>query len=198
MKKFIFVIPILLLMVAMISCEKKSTTTTTDTTKVADSSLVKLKSLRDSADKAWGIMIKSDDQKISDMTRLLQEISYCKKYNVLLMDSLNAVLKTMKDKRYNQLTMTSAEIDQYDAFTDLVISRVRYLGSTTKDLKEHPLAETLYTDIATADNDVVRYRNLYDKFTFAYNDYLEKVKNQLGDKAKDYPKLNVFTIQTPA
>ncbi|HWZ21141.1 MAG TPA: hypothetical protein VNW06_00725 [Cytophagaceae bacterium] len=195
MKKIIFVIPIMLF-VALFSCDDKSTTTTTsDSTKIAtDTTLLVLKDIRDSSDKAWEFMIKSDDQKISDIMRLLQEISYCKKYNVLLLDSLNAAMKTMKDKRYKQLTMTSAEIDEYDAFTDHIIARVKYLGSTVKDIQEHPLAETLYADIASADNDIVRYRNLYDNFAFAYNDYLEANKKSLGDKAKDFQKLPVFRL----
>ncbi len=195
MKKIIFVIPILLFVV-LFSCDNKSTSTSTlDSTKINnDTTLLVLKDIRDSSDKAWEFMIKSDDQKISDIMRLLQEISYCRKYNVLLLDSLNNAVKIMKDKRYKQLTMTSAEIDQYDAFTDLIISRVKYLGSTVKDIQEHPLAESLYVDIASADNDIVRYRNLYDNFAFAYNYYLEANKTSLGDKAKNFQKLPVFRL----
>lgn len=195
MKKIIFVIPILLFVV-LFSCDNKSTSISTlDSTKINnDTTLLVLKDIRDSSDKAWEFMIKSDDQKISDIMRLLQEISYCRKYNVLLLDSLNNAVKIMKDKRYKQLTMTSAEIDQYDAFTDLIISRVKYLGSTVKDIQEHPLAESLYVDIASADNDIVRYRNLYDNFAFAYNYYLEANKTSLGDKAKNFQKLPVFRL----
>ena len=193
MKKIIFVIPILIL-VGLCSCEKKTTTTNADTTKVADTTLAILKDMRDSTDKAWALMITSDDQKITDIMRLLQEISYCKKYNVILLDSLNNAVKTMKDKRYKQLTMTSSEIDEYDNFTNLIIARVRYLGSTVQDIQEHPLAESLFADIASADNDVVRYRNLYDHFADEYNNYLETHKSQLGDKAKDFQKLAVFRL----
>jgi hypothetical protein len=198
MKKITFVIPILLLMVTLFSCGNKTTTENTDTIKVADSTLINLKSLRDSSDKAWDMMTKSDDQKISDIARLLQEISYCKKYNAMLLDSLNTVVKVMKDKRYSQLAMTNEQIDQYDIYTDKVISRVRFLSSSTKDLKEHPLAETLFSDIAEADNTLWSYRKLYDKWADKYNSYLEANKNSLGDKAKDYPKLMLFSIQQPS
>jgi len=153
-----------------------------------------LRTLRDSADKAWDKMIKSDDQKVDDLARLLQEISYCKKYNALLLDSLNEVVKTLKDKRYKQLTMLSPEIDQYDELTNLVISRVKYLARTTGELKSHPIAETLFNDIAAADNDVVRYRSLYDHFAMEYNDFLDKNKELLGENVNDFPKLPLFSV----
>jgi hypothetical protein len=142
--------------------------------------------MRDSADKAWELMIKSDDQKIDDIARLLQEISYCKSYNAMLLDSLSDVVKTMKEKRYKQSTMLSEEIDQYDEFTNLIIFRTKYLARTTQELKSHPIAETLYNDIAKADNDVARYRSLYDRFAMEYNSYLEANKEALGENAKDF------------
>ncbi|HVD99140.1 MAG TPA: hypothetical protein VNB90_13110 [Cytophagaceae bacterium] len=196
MKKIYLFIPILLL-VTLFSCEEKKGTTTVDTTQtkpMAINASSTLRTLRDSADKAWDKMIKSDDQKVDDLARLLQEISYCKKYNALLLDSLNEVVKTLKDKRYKQLTMLSPEIDQYDELTNLVISRVKYLARTTGELKSHPIAETLFNDIAAADNDVVRYRSLYDHFAMEYNDFLDKNKELLGENVNDFPKLPLFSV----
>ena len=195
------------MIVSFFSCEEKKSTLPIDSTQIDTTTskviidsdpLSMLTSIRDSANKAWLVMIKSDDQKINDISRLLQEISYCKKYNALLLDSLTTVTKTMKEKRYQQLSMTSEEIDRYDELTDKVISRAKFLGSTTKDLASHPIAETLFSDIAAADNDVVRYRNLYDGFAFAYNDYYEANKLVLSDKVKNFKKLPVFRLQLPS
>ncbi len=198
MKKIYLFIPILFLTV-LISCEEKKGPSTTDSTQVlspdtSKNPLGSLTALRDSADKAWNLMIASDDQKIDDMARLLQEISYCKKYNAMLLDSLTDVVKTLKDKRYKQLTMESAEIDQYDELTNKVIARVKYLARTTDELKSHPIAETLYNDIAKADNDVALYRSLYDRFALEYNSYLEANKANLGEKANELKKLPVFSV----
>lgn len=143
-------------------------------------------------------MIKSDDQKIDDIARLLLEISYCKKYNAMLLDSLNEVVKTLKNERYLQHSMQSAEIDAYDELTNHVIARVKYLARTTDELKSHPLAETLYNDIAKSDNDVALYRSMYDRFAMEYNDYREANKEKLGEKAKDFPKLPLFSVSIPA
>ncbi len=187
---------------AIMSCEEKKSTVGTDSTSIdslksipKDSDpLSVFMAMRDSTNKAWEVMIKSDDQKINDLSRLLQEISYCKKHNVLLLDSLTTVVNTMKSKRYTQLTMTSAEIDKYDDLTNKVISRAKFLGNTTPELTSHPIAETLYSDIATADNDIVRYRNLYDSFAFAYNAYYEANKETLAVQVKDFQKLPVFRL----
>jgi hypothetical protein len=181
---------------AIISCEEKkvSSPSITPTNKTIDSVSATLTSLKDSADKAWGLMIKSDDQKINDLLRLLQEISYCKKYNAPLLDSLFEATKIMKQKRYQQLTMMSEEIDRYDEFTNQLIARTKYLARTTSELQSHPIAETLYNDIAKADNDVVLHRTLYDRFATEYNNYLEANKTVLGEKGKDFKKLPLFSL----
>ncbi len=196
MKK-IFLFITIISFLSLVSCEEKRTSVVSDSTKTTLSGndpLSVLKGMRDSTDKAWELMIKSDDQKIDDIARLLQEISYCKSYNAMLLDSLTDVVKTMKDKRYKQSTMLSEEIDQYDEFTNLIISRTKYLARTTQELKSHPIAETLYNDIAKADNDVARYRSLYDRFAMEYNSYLEANKEALGENAKDFKKLPVFSL----
>jgi hypothetical protein len=196
MKK-IFLCITIMSFIALFSCEEKKTSVASDSTKTNISGtdpLSTLTAMRDSTNKAWEIMIKSDDQKIEDIARLLQEISYCKSYNALLLDSLTEVVKTMKEKRYKQLTMLSEEIDRYDEFTNLIISRTKYLARTTEELKSHPIAENLYNDIAKADNDVARYRSLYDRFAMEYNSYLEANKEALGENIKDFQKLPVFSL----
>lgn len=202
MKKIYLFIPILFLTI-LVSCEEKKGVSGIDSTKTttgpADASVAgKLTSLRDSANKGWQIMIKSDDQKVDDIARLLQEISYCKKYNAMLLDSLNEVVKTLKNERYLQHSMQSLEIDAYDELTNHVIARVKYLARTTEELKSHPLAETLYNDIAKSDNDVALYRSMYDRFAMEYNDYREANKEKLGDKLNDFPPLPLFSVVVPA
>jgi len=198
MKNTIYTIS-LLLIIFITSCEEKKQTQndvpTVDTSKYnAGSPEATIQSLRDSTDKAWKIMMDSDDQKIKDIERLLQEITYCKKYNALLLDSLTDVLKTFKDKRYNQLTMKSEEIDAYDELTNKVIERTKYLARTTEELKSHPIAETLYNDIAKADNDVALYRAMYDRFAIVYNEYLEANKEALGSAVDKFTKLPLFSL----
>jgi hypothetical protein len=198
MKKIYLFIPILALM-TLVSCEEKKGSTANDSTKTSTTPtdadpLGMLISKRDSANKAWEVMIKSDDQKIDDIARLLQEISYCKSYNAMLLDSLTEAVKTLKDKRYKQLTMQSPEIDKYDEITNIIISRVKYLARTTEELKSHPIAETLYNDIAKADNDVALYRSMYDRFAMDYNHYLEANKDLLGNKKEEFQKLPLFSV----
>ncbi len=198
MKKALLFIPILILTI-LSSCEEKKQpdqagrdTTQSGSSAGSEASLEILTALKDSSDKAWAVMIESDDQKINDIARLLLEISYCKKYNALLLDSLNEVVKTLKEKRYTQETMQSAEIDQYDELTNVVISRVKYLARTTEELSSHPIAETLYNDIAKADNDIPRYRSMYDRFAIEYNSYLEANK-ELSQNGR-FKKLPLFSL----
>lgn len=192
MKKLLC-IPFLLLM--LVACQERKTTSTTE---VSEDSLGKeFTAIRDTAAKAWDLMIKSDDQKIADMKRLLLEISYCKKYNAMRLDSISKAVDGLAAQRYQQTTMTEAQIGTYDDQTTAIINAIRSLAQSTEELPSHPIAEELYNSIVQADADVVRYRALYDKFAFIYNEFIEKNKEALKSQGELKP-LPVFSIQVPA
>ena len=204
MKKLSF-FTLLLTSLILFSCQEKknagSNNDTTSTNKIEGSQLeIQYKALSDSTEKAWEIMIKSDDQKIADLTRLLQEITYCKKYNVLLHDSLAEAVGKLSAQRYDQKIMASSEkIDLYDDITNKIIRRVFFLARTTEELSAHPIAETLSRDIISADNDVVRYRRLYDQWAMQYNSFITQHKSELDALGNPYENLNkkaLFTIGT--
>jgi len=112
----------------------------------------------------------------------------------MLLDSLTQAANGLKSQRYAQLTMTSDQIDRYDIITDKIISRTKFLAGTTQELKSHPIAETLYNDIAKADNDVALYRSLYDRFAIEYNNLLESSASTLGEKRNQFQKFPLFSI----
>jgi hypothetical protein len=192
MKK-LFLLP--LLMVFLFSCqEKKGTTTTTDSTATeSDSTTQAFTALRDSTNKAWEIMMADDDKKIANMKRLLLEISYCKKYNAMRLDSITKAVNGLDSARYKQLTMTSEQIDAYDDQTTKIIDAIRSLAQSTKELPSHPIAEELYNDIARADGDVARYRTLYDRNASLYNAFIAKNKEALKAQGELKP-LPLFAI----
>jgi hypothetical protein len=187
MKKLIL-LPFLALLLT--SCSEKKTTSSGN----VDSIQKIFTGLRDSTNKAWQIMIKSDDQKMADMKRLLLEISYCKKFNAMRQDSVSKAVDGLKSFRYDQFTMTSEQIDGYDDQTNKVIFALKSHALATEELASHPLAEQLYNDIAKADNDVGPYRAMYDRWAFQYNDFIKTNKEQLKSESELKP-LPVFSIQ---
>jgi hypothetical protein len=207
MKKFsIYLTSLVLSILLLAACDPSSKTApeTTDTSTSQqiqpDSNLNPLEvltALRDSADKAWTLMITSDDQKISDLKRLLLEISYCKSYNAFLLDSLTDAVEKLKNVRYDQLSMTDAQITNYDLKTDQIIARTKYLARTTEELPSHPIAETLYNDISQADSDIPLYRSLYDRLAAEYNEYRQNHLDLISSKENEFPPYPLFTIMIP-
>jgi hypothetical protein len=170
-----------------LSCEKKDVKNPESTSVKAEQIRMELGQLNDSINKVWSIMMQSDDQKIADVKRLLQEISYTDKPNTGELATVQKLQEQLAGKRYDQQTMSdSKKIDAFDMATDSLIKRTMLLSASTTGLEAHPLAKELVNDIMEADNNVVRYRTLYDTWTKIYNNSIEKNEKQLPELGEPY------------
>ncbi|HSZ71565.1 MAG TPA: hypothetical protein VK750_02745 [Cytophagaceae bacterium] len=165
----------LLLAVAVFSCKENNTKKTEGTASSNNVALAHLQALDDSCNKAWNMMMGSDDQKIKDIQRLLQEISYIPAHNVQKLERLSQRAKELSTKRYTPETMTSSAIDTYDGTTDSLLKEVFDLKRTTKGVENYTLTEELEASIREADGMVVNYRVLYDSWADKYNQSLDKL-----------------------
>ena len=138
----------------------------------------------------WKAMIRSDDQKLADIKRLLLEVSYTERYDITLYDSAIAMQKRLPAKRYDQATMADSKlIDSYDAATDSLLRLTMKITSTAKGIDGHPLAAQLLNEIGEADNKVVRYRAEYDIWVKKYNKCLKDNDKQLKKLGEPYSSL---------
>lgn len=165
-----------------------------------DQLLVQLNAYQDSAKLAWETMIKEDDQKIAYIKRLLDEVSYTPKYNVVLQGKLMAQCLALKNKRYDENSVAlSQNIDKYDAATDSLIKGVNALVIETPNIESYPLAQELTGDIINLDNNVVVRRIAYDKWAIKYNQFIEEQKPSLEKLGPEYgklPKKGVFQLES--
>ncbi|MDF2454418.1 MAG: hypothetical protein K0R51_411 [Cytophagaceae bacterium] len=166
----------LLLALTVISCKENSEKKTEKSTPSSSAALAHLQALEDSCSKAWNMMISSDDQKIKDLERLLQEISYIPGHNEQELERLSTLVKELSKKRYTPETMTSPAIDAYDQATDEALRQVFDLKRNTKGVENYTLTAELETSIREADGMVVNYRVLYDRWVHQYNESLEKIQ----------------------
>ncbi|HEX8548441.1 MAG TPA: LemA family protein [Cytophagaceae bacterium] len=194
MKKLYYLIIAVLFLAA--SCERKNKAVVSN--KKVEKVKQELDLLTDSLNGSWKTMIASDDDKIAAVKRLLEEISYTKKYDVLSLDSLKSLQEKLPSKRYTQENVIeSQKIDAYDLATDSLLKRTFRLVNSTPDIENHPLAKTLAEDIIEADNKVVVFRARYDRWAKEYNTYIEKHEKQrekLGPPYNSYTKKGLFTI----
>jgi len=196
--KIKYLIYCLLFFSFIFSCERKKRSAV-----VSEKAITKVKvdieALSDSIKIVWDEMIADDDQMLSDVKRLLEEISYTSKYNVLLHDSLVKLREKLIQERYDEITMVVSEkIDQYDFLTDSLMSSLKRLLTTTPDVSKHPLCGELMNEINQAYNKVLLFRVQYDDWAKKYNEYLKKHKRQvkkLKAKGRKFEEKPLFEIQ---
>ena len=180
-----------------VSCEKKNNTDQSLTKKERVKQEIDL--ILDSLNSSWNTMNASDDGKIKDIKRLLDEVSYTGKYNAPLHESLLTSHRQLLSKRYDAITMESSpKIDSYDQATDSLLRDTYKLVNTTPEIENHPIAKTLIDDIQKADNDLVLYRARYDRWVKEYNNYIEKHEDKLEKLGSPYNALSkkpMFSLQ---
>jgi len=178
------------------SCTQNSNNTDKKGSKDTQKTALEYQSLQDSVNVSWQNMIKSDDQKISDIKRLLDEVSYTKKYNLFLHDSLLQLHKTLSLKRYTQRSMSESKlIDAYDNATDSIVKGVFRLVKTTPSIAQYPMAVNLMEEIIAADNNVVIYRVKYDNWAKTYNIFVNRNKEKLT-KINSTPLVEKYPLFT--
>lgn len=137
-----------------------------------------------SVDSAWHEVIKVDSQKFANIKRLIDEISYCKKYDEKGVAKALKLVAAMQSYQYTQENLSDSLITLYDTKTDELIRFVRNLKGNTKEITQHPLADQLENEITEADNQLVNYRSRYDLLAIKYNSFLDTNKEATGTKKR--------------
>jgi hypothetical protein len=137
--------------------------------------------LTDSVDVSWKAMIEKDDNKISNIKRLLQEVSYTKTHNQSLLDSLQRLQTTLTSKRYTPETMASERIDAYDLATDSLVTALPRLMASVPNIESYPLCAELNQEIQAANESVLVERIHYDKHARAYNQFVKEYSKELKE-----------------
>ena len=132
------------------------------------------------SDSVWQAMITSDNNKISNMKRLVVElgnISEKQSQNMVQTDTLINKLLTV---RYDRETMkTSGLIDQYDSVTNRAIFALRQEIQTNPEAVKYQIISQLASEIQQADDSILYFRKEYDRKIDAYNLYVKKNKKEI-------------------
>jgi len=197
MKKILFFFPVLMSVFILTNCtEHKDTKNALPPIHKNDLSS-ELMILNDSVILKWNQMMAADSQKFADIKRLLEEISYCKKYNEKEFEELMIFRNKVYDERYTIDNITDSKIDQYDSLTTLLINKVRNLKSKTPEILQHPLADQLENEILKADNeDLIQFRKHYDAIAEKYNSLLDQNKEAIEKdlNLQSFKKRKLFAV----
>lgn len=175
----------------------KSTKTIKDEAALVDSLKVEYAMIQDSLDYNWKVMIEEDDQKLADMKRLLDEITFTNSYDKGKVDELYQRIEQTKEMRYNRETMENSDlIDQYDFAINSLITEIVSLAKSHPEYENRPLMETLVNDIRTADENVLFMRMDYDDFVKEYNYFIKENKKYLNkiDSTAEFKSKPLFEL----
>ena len=160
--------------------------------------IAKIGMLQDSAKAAWSLMMQTDDQKISFVKRLLDEVSYMPKYDILVHERLVQNCKKLKAKRFDENSfLQSRNIDSYDSATDSLLKEVKLLVLSIPNVENYPLCGDLLNDITALDNDVVLHRVKYDAWAMQYNQIIDEQREaiaQMGSQYANLKKMGLFQL----
>lgn len=137
-----------------------------------DSLRITYTGLSDSLQARWRILMSAEEQRLQDMRRLLQEISYTPVYNKVRYDTLLENLEQVYEMRFEQESMTSEEIDKYDSASTRLKTEIIQFALNHPDIEEYPLMGRLIEDIEAADQQVLFHRVQYDNYARDYNHFL--------------------------
>ncbi|AHM62554.1 hypothetical protein D770_21525 [Flammeovirgaceae bacterium 311] len=169
---------VLLLAAAYTACQRASEERRSEGA-APDSVTFVYNSLNDSITRAWEDISSTEEGKLSDMKRLLEEISYTPSYNKVRYDSLWNHLQQVYALRFEAETMTSQQIDRYDSAVSRLQREVVDFARTHPSFEQYPLMEKLSDNIEAADQRTLFLRVRYDEFAREYNDFLKGNQGRL-------------------
>ncbi|WP_224995151.1 hypothetical protein [Cesiribacter sp. SM1] len=173
MQKTIRVCVFVLLMAAAYTACQRASEEKRSEEMAPDSVTVVYNSLNDSIKVAWQDISATEEGKLSDMKRLLQEISYTPSYDKARYDSLWDNLQQVYALRFEAETMTSRQIDRYDSAVSKLQREVIDFARSHPSFEQYPLMGKLSDSIEAADQRTLFLRVRYDQFASEYNDFLK-------------------------
>lgn len=176
---------LLIFFVAIIlgACNKNTSTSLTPT--AIDSLKTVFQDINTQLEAAWNTMMQDDDDKLSNLTRILQEVEYSGDYNRLKLDSLKKDIDQLAAVRYDQQTMSDSDlINLYDSMTTQAMGEVTVFTTRLSQFDQYPLMGQLIQEVFEADDRILRFRIDYDRAAKQYNSFIEEHEPDLPLVAK--------------
>lgn len=173
----------------------ESTLTEVKAPLTVDGVVAKYDSLNSVVQYYWDTLTKMDDEKFVCLNRLYEEMEIMPKSNSFKVRRLKKQIPGIISSRYDQYSMTSEEIDAYDAATDTLIFNTYKLASQTEDFENYPVALEMLNEIKVYNGDLfVTYRTNYSVAAQALNDFVTENNKALKAKGVDIREIPTFFV----
>lgn len=142
--------------------------------------------IEDSLLYAWNVMIHDDNERISDLARLLDELQNAQVLDSNNVTELKAELKSMKNSRYNMTKMTSEQIDWYDSISFSMSGKIIGIILDFKEVGRYPYMNELIESVRNRESKILWYRVDYDKIAKEHNRFVDTHDSILNQIDPEY------------
>lgn len=147
------------------------------------------------ADSCWQAMMASDDGKISNMQRLLDELMLIDGADSMRITTLKKEAGKLSALRYDRRSMgEKGRIDQYDSLCTALITAIRQEVSRNPKAIEFQIVNQLVSEVSQADDSVLFYRKEYDRSVDSVNFLLKNKRNKLRKSFPGIDSLSPFPV----
>ena len=130
--------------------------------------------LNDSAALRWQVIVETEEQKLTHMREVLEELGAPPVFNKPRYDSLLERCQQLYALRLTDAEeLTSEQIDRYDSASQALKTQIMAYAEDHPDIKMIPLVPKLLDSIEAADQQMLFHRVRYDNFARDLNHFLE-------------------------
>jgi len=122
----------------------------------------------------WNVMIHDDNERISDMSRLIDELKYANAFDTTLLNTLKSQVNEVKSFRYFMTKMTSDQIDEYDSISMSLSAKLLQLVDSFPELEKYPYMNELVESIIVRETNILYFRIHYDDAAKAHNRFVKE------------------------
>jgi len=143
----------------------------------------------------WILMINSDDNKISNLKRLVEELKLVDGSSEEDLNGIKAKIESLEASRYSRNSMqNSSSIDFYDSLTNSAISEVRRAINVNPNAVKFQIINQLIAEIQAADDSVLHFRKQYDRSVDSYNSFFKINLDKLKSKRPELDSLKMYPV----
>lgn len=142
--------------------------------------------LQDTLIQKWNMMMHDDNRKLRAMNHLIHELTISNPEKRDVLDPLGERLEALKSMRYNQQTISKAElVSEYDFASGSLVTEVISLAESQTEFAYNTTLQKLVDSIRAADERVNDHRKEYDRAASEFNRFMERNTAWLRDITQD-------------
>ena len=145
----------------------------------------------------WNLMIKDDNERINDLSNLLEELNQIGTVDTNAVNSLREEVSKIKKARYFMTKMTSSQIDFYDSFSFSISSKVIQLTEGLEQNDQYPNLADIISSISAREAKILLYRVNYDNVAKEHNKFVDDHDSILDQIDPEYRHTHLPLFEIP-